>query len=384
MKINKENTSKKFKLAVTTNQLTQFCLKLVRYSRAIIIIDSIIFTVLKNMNPQPIRIKKFIETFPICTLGLFMSLVSPYTKMSFKRVILLISAWFLVIPMALITIPYMLECIHMNDIENLSKQLLIIIVIIIYITKTAIVFTNQNTFGGILEIISDDLTNVNEMEDAIKVFANESIRLGKISERIMVVYSLTVATLYVIVSLISTTFSYLFHDEFKRYMIHPTVIRNFEEKQYQSPYYEIIWIYQFCCCIIISPTFAGVDASFGIACAHLSLKLKLVTYRLQEIFRKSLNVKELEENLMEVISDHIEAKKFYNLICEMYQDWLLVVYLLSSSVISLTLYQLSVEGLNPQFLIFFTCSLIHMYFPCYYASLVDKVRKLSFRLFVIK
>lgn len=304
-----------------------------------------------------------------------MSFVNPSTKINFKRILMLISAWLLQIPMALMIIPYMLHCVQINDIENLSKQLLIIIVMIIYITKTAIIFTNQKKFGYILEVISNDLSNFNETDGNVEEIVHDSIRLGKISEKIMLLYSVTVATLYVTVSIILTAFSYLFQDDFKRYMVHPIVIRNFEGKQYQSPYYEIIWIYQFIFCVIVSPTFAGVDASFGILCAHLSLKFKLVTYRLQEIFKKSSTDKDLEENLKSVITDHVEANNFYNLICEMYQDWLLIVYLLSSSVISLTLYQLSVnEGLNPQFVVFFTCSLIHMYFPCCYASLVDKVR----------
>lgn len=319
----------------------------------------------------------FEETFPICTMGLILSSTYPKHGQKNKQLFNLIIIYLTMVPVIIIITMHMIVCAQEKDYMNFTRQIIVVLVIILFIGKTLIVFVKGSNLRQVFDIISNDFIQMNSMDEDYKNVINKYIQLGKHNETQLFIIAIILATLYPVVSIVSMIYTYLFTDEeYKSYnnMVNPLILKGLEDKQFDSPYYEIIWVYCAYICVIMSPSFAGIDGSFGIACAHISLKFEMMSLKLHKALVESVTTEEVKIKLKSVIVDHVKAKKFYDTVNEMYQDWLIIVYLLSSSIISLNLYQISVdEGVNLQFLIFFACAIIHIYIPCYCAAMVNEV-----------
>lgn len=320
----------------------------------------------------------FEETFPICTMGLILSCTYPSENGQTKKKLLhLIMVYLTMVPGIMIIVCHMVVCALSGDYMNFSRQIIIELVIIIFISKTSIIFAKGNKLRQIFDIISNDFVEMKSTDEDFKKVFNKYRILAKRSELLLLVIAIILATLYPAVSMVSILYTYLFTDEeYKTYdnMVNPLIVKGLEEVQFTSPCYELIWLYCAYVCAIMSPCFAGIDGSFGIACSHISLKFEMMSLKLNKTLADSVTKEEVKTKLKSVIVDHVKAKKFYDTVQEMYQDWLLVVYLLSSSIISLNLYQISIDvGVNLQFLIFIVCAIIHIYIPCYCATWINEV-----------
>ncbi|KPJ06238.1 Putative odorant receptor 10a [Papilio machaon] len=209
-------------------------------------------------------------------------------------------------------------------------------------------------------------------EDYQKIYERH-IKLGKLGQNCWVIIPVVLSSQFPMFAGACMIYENLKSDMGKRYMVHEMELKYIEDKQYETPYFEMLFACILLQCVILVPNFTGFDGSFCIATAHLQLKLKLMTNKLHRAFKDSKNNLQLEEKVKEVIRDHQEAFRFYNNLENMYGGWLLVVFLITSVVISLNLYQNSIsEVIDPKYTLFVVSGVVHMYTPCYFASNLSK------------
>ncbi|CAH0721840.1 unnamed protein product, partial [Brenthis ino] len=107
-------------------------------------------------------------------------------------------------------------------------------------------------------------------------------------------------------------------------------LKYIEDKQNDTPYFEMVFAYNFMSIIVLAPNFVGFDGSFCIATNHLRLKLKILAHKVSLAFRDAKSRGEIEIKLKESIKDHQDVLVFYNDIQEVYGGWLFAAFLLTS------------------------------------------------------
>lgn len=320
------------------------------------------------------KFKSFNETYHHCAFALAIALIYPNVHNYKKRVVLfsivvainsLILFWFLT---------YLFKCLVTLDMYNLSRNVTIGILATLFFFKYFYVNYKTELFAQLLGKITYDLHKGNDLEDHYQEIYEHYIKLGKLGQTCWIIIPILLSSQFPLYAGACMIYESLTSDDGKRYMIHEMELKYIEDRQYDTPYFECMFAYNLVQCVVLSPNFAGFDGSFCIATTHLRLKLKLVSHKIYCAFRDSKDRDELELRVKEAIQDHQEALIFYNDLQEVYGGWLFTVFLLTSLIISLNLYQIYLsERIDPKYSIFAISGVIHMFTPCYFASNLIKV-----------
>nr|AXF48773.1 odorant receptors OR20 [Lobesia botrana] len=321
-----------------------------------------------NENNNAKKYKSFNETFRICAFALAFGLIYPNKSNMFKRMFL----FFLVLLFHFGTlfwfIWYTIKCLVKLDIYNSTRNITVGVIIVLFVLKTIYADLKTDMFADLLKQISKDLLNGNYMEDDYQEIYDYYIKQGMFGQRSYIVIPLVLSSIFPVYSGSAMIYGSLKSDVFKKYMLHEMDIKYLEDKQYDSPYFELVYAYYTIGIYTLVPNFTGFDGSFCIATSHLRMKLKLMTHRVKRAFRDSNNVLELNDRLKDCVKDHQEALQFYDLIQNLYGGWLFAVFILTSFLISCNLYQIYLTGVDPRYTIFALTGAFHMYMPCYFAS----------------
>ncbi|VVC98988.1 unnamed protein product [Leptidea sinapis] len=315
------------------------------------------------------KFKSFNETFPHCAFALAIALIYPNQHNFHKRAIVflivvainsLILYWFFI---------YLFKCLIELDMYNLSRNITIAILAALFFFKSFYVNWKAKTFAELLNKITIDLLKGNYLDEDYQSIYEHYIKLGKLGQTCWIFIPILLSSQFPIYAGVCTIYESIISDVGRRHMIHEIQLKHLEDRQYDTPYYELMFAYNLVQCIVLSPNFAGFDGSFCIATTHLRLKLKLVSHKIRRAFIESKNRDELEARVKEGIRDHQEALKFYKDLQDVYGGWLLAVFLMTSILISLNLYlnHLS-HRIDPKYTIFAISGVVHMFTPCHFAS----------------
>lgn len=332
-------------------------------------------TKLIEVDPPENIFKSFNETFPYCAFALALGQLYPNrynyrTKYIIFGIVNVINSlvlfWFLM---------YLYKCLTTADLYNLSRNITIGILACFFFFKWFyVVCSKTDKFADLLQNITDDLLKGNDMDEDYKEIYKHHIELGKMGQKCWIVIPILLSSQFPIYAGGRTIYECLKSDDGKRYMIHEMELKYIEDKQYDTPYFECMFAYNLFQCVCLSLNFAGFDGSFCIATTHMRLKLKLTTHKVYRAFKDAQTRFELECKVKEAIKDHQLALRFYNDLQEVYGGWLLAVFLLSSLLISMNVYQIYLsDTIDPKYTIFAISGVIHMFTPCYFASNLVKV-----------
>lgn len=320
-------------------------------------------------EPTKLKFKSFNETYKFCSFGLAFGLIYP-NKTNIKQrlfifliVILINSAeffWFY---------NYLIVCIKRKDIYNVMRNMSLLLISGLFFFKVFYVNWKNDKFGKILKKMSEDLLKANELEEDYQQIYENYVKLGKIGQRVWIIMPILFSVQFPLYAGIGNIYESLKSDVGPRYMQHEMELKFLEDKQYETPYFEIIFAYNFLQCILLIPNFSGFDGSFCIATTHLRLKLKLMVHKIHRAFKDATNKDKLLEKVKDAIKDHQEALKFYHNIQEVYEGWLFAVFALTTFLISFNLYQIYlIKRADPKYTIFVLSAVMHMYVPCYSAA----------------
>lgn len=249
------------------------------------------------------------------------------------------------------------------------------VVLVLFFFKTYYVIYATQKFAPFLHWMSRDLIKANDMTEDYQEIYEEHIKQCKVAENSWLLIPTFLGALFPVYPGICMTIESLQTDDFKRLMVHDMDMIFFEDVQNDWPFFHLYFAYNCCQCIVLVPNYCGFDGSFCIATTHLRMKLKLMTHRLKRAYEDARSQAELKKLVVEVVKDHQDALEFYDHMQDVYGPWLFAVFMLTSFMISFNLYSIYLlQRFEPKFTMFGIFGVLHIYWPCNYASILAEVR----------
>ncbi|XP_026756818.2 uncharacterized protein LOC113516591 [Galleria mellonella] len=328
---------------------------------------------MENANSEIKPFESFDNTFKYCTYGMIFSNIYPNKTNMKKRLFSYFSFLFFVSP-CLVSFAYSCRIyITEEDIFNLTRHVAVGIIIGLYIFKSLYCILKTHTFGNILNAISYDMIEANELDDGAKKLYRLFLKKAKFGELVWTLLPMTLGFLFPLYAGIVMIHENISKDYPHREMVHEMEIPFVKNSKYDSPVFEIIFVISTASCILLMPNFCGMDGSFCIATTHLGFKLKYVAYLVREAFEESNDSFELHAKMKHATKCHQKALQFYKELQNFYGPWLLGIFIVTSSCIAFNLYQMYIiQRLHPKYVLFAVAAVLHMYVPCVYASNVTE------------
>nr|AST36389.1 putative odorant receptor OR20 [Cydia nigricana] len=323
---------------------------------------------MNQLKVDCMKYKSFNETFKLCSFALALGLIYPNRKTVCIRSTLFFFVLLFNFGTLFWFIWYTVKCLWQLDIYNSTRNITVGVIIILFVFKTIYANFKNDMFASLLEQINKDLLKGNNMEEDYQEIYDYYIKQGLFGQKCYLWIPVILTLIFPTYAGISMTYESLRTDNFKKVMLHEMDLKYIEDKQYDFPYFELVFAYYFFGICALVPNFAGFDGSFCIATSHLRMKIKLMTHSIQRAFTDSKDIIELKARLRTCVKDHQEALEFYTLIQKLYGGWLFAVFLLTSFLISCNLYQIYLTGIDPRYTMFAATGVFHMYTPCYFAS----------------
>ncbi|CAK1546137.1 unnamed protein product [Leptosia nina] len=140
---------------------------------------------------------------------------------------------------------------------------------------------------GIITEIDRDYKLYNKLPARYQNIIDESIKNNLIySERGWIATVLSVVLMFPIMATVLTVYSHLFQSEPQRVMVHDVRTPYGDDNdRFNSPYYELMFIYMLYCCLLYIMNFIGYDGFFGLSVNHACLKMKIYCKMFEDALR---------------------------------------------------------------------------------------------------
>nr|AOE48048.1 putative odorant receptor OR43 [Athetis lepigone] len=319
------------------------------------------------------KYKGFNETFKLCAFSLSFAFLYPNRKTALKRCITITAIvtfcggqlfWF---------ITYTFKCLYTLDVYNFSRNMTLAVVLILFFIKTYYVIYATSKFAPLLDKISEDLLEANNLEEEFQTLYDEHIKIAKVGEISWLLIPTIMSALFPIYAGALMSIESIQTDDYQRRMVHDMELLFVEDIQSEAPFFHCMFAYNCVQCVVLVPNYCGFDGSFCIATTHLRLKLKLLALKVNNAFQNSKSRKELRMRMNDAIREHQDALNFYVELQNVYGPWLFAVFLLTSFMISFNLYQIYLlQRIDPKYTSFGVVGVLHIYLPCHYASELTK------------
>nr|ALM26207.1 odorant receptor 18 [Athetis dissimilis] len=325
-----------------------------------------------DITPEK-KYKVFNETFKLCAFSLSFALLYPNRKTALKRCIIITVIitfcggqlfWF---------IHYTFKCLYTLDLYNFSRNMTLAVILILFFIKTYYVMYATHKFARLLDKISKDLLEANNLEEEYQTLYDEHIKISKATEIFWLIIPTFMSALFPIYAGALMSIESIQTDDYQRRMVHDMELLFVEDIQSEAPFFHLMFAYNCVQCVVLVPNYCGFDGSFCIATTHLRLKLKLLVLKVNKAFQNSKSRQELRMKMNDAIREHQDALDFFVQIQNVYGPWLFAVFLLTAFMISFNLYQIYLlQRIDLKYTAFGLAGVIHIYFPCQYASELTK------------
>ncbi|CAH0701658.1 unnamed protein product [Spodoptera exigua] len=329
---------------------------------------------IKTTIPIEKKYKGFNETFKLCAFSLAFAFLYPNRKTALKRcltITLIVTFcggqlfWF---------ITYTFKCLYTLDLYNFARNMTLAVVLILFFVKTYYAIYATQKFAPLLDKISEDLLEANNLGERQQKLYDEHIKIAKVGEISWLLVPVLMSALFPIYAGTLMSIESIQTDDYQRRMVHDMELLYVEDIQSETPFFQCMFAYNCVQCVVLVPNYCAFDGSFCIATTHLQLKLKLMALKVSDAFKYSKNKYELRMKMNEAIRDHQDALDFYVQTQNVFGPWLFAVFLLTSFLISFNLYQIYLlQRIDPKYTSFGVVGVLHIYLPCQYASSLTKV-----------
>uniref|UniRef100_A0AAU6ND82 Odorant receptor n=1 Tax=Mythimna loreyi TaxID=667449 RepID=A0AAU6ND82_9NEOP len=321
-----------------------------------------------DLTPKK-KYEGFNETFKLCAFSLAFAFLYPNRNTALKRCLIITAIivfcgvqlfWF---------IAYTFKCLYTLDIYNFARNMTLAVVLVLFFVKTYYVIYATPKFAPLLDKISEDLLEANNLEEDFQKLYDDHIKIARVGEISWLVIPTFMSALFPIYAGSLMTIESIQSDDYKRRMVHDMELLFVEHIQSETPFFQCMFAYNCVQCVVLVPNYCGFDGSFCIATTHLRLKLKLLALKVEKAFKHSRSRHELRMKVNESIRNHQDALDFYVQLQNVYGPWLFAVFLLTSFMISFNLYQIYLlKRIDPKYTSFGVVGVLHIFLPCYYAS----------------
>ncbi|XP_041977459.1 odorant receptor 4-like [Aricia agestis] len=319
------------------------------------------------------QFKPFKETYRYCFFALAISLFYPNKNNVKQRIIIIILltcihsfmlSWFFI---------YTIKCLLALDLFNTARNITLGVLISLYFIKFFYSIYKTKVFCKVFDKISSDLDKANTMNGCCQEIVKEYIKKAKVGEIIWIFIPILLTAQFPLYAAVRNAYYTLISDEIQRVMVHETDLMGIEDKQYETPYFEVIFAYNSSQAVQVGISFIGFDGSFCIASTHLRLKLKLLVHKMNAAFNRAVSRDDLKTKLKEIIRGHQEVLEFHQDLQNGYGGWMFMIFGMTSITMALNLYLIYVlQKMDPKYVTFTISCIIHMLTPCYYSSQIIK------------
>nr|QZH55105.1 odorant receptor 9 [Achelura yunnanensis] len=320
------------------------------------------------------KIRAFHETYQIFFYAMTMGLIYPNPKTDRVKLLLIILVVLAVSPITAMLGYDMLRCWWRRDVANVIRHGTVLGPLLGILLKLFILYFKRDEAKDIIDEINSDYERYNHLPKAYQDIAEEELRNNKITEKWWAFCISLCAILFIGLTALFTIYSQLFDEEPKRQMIHeldPPV--GDPESRYDSPYFELMFVYTCYGAVYYVLNFIGFDGFFGVAINHACLKIKMCCQAFSDAIKEG-DAAEVERLIGAVVRDQCRTFSYVNTIQETFSVWLVVIFLATMVQICNCMY-LIIEGygLDVRYVIFTIGTIVHIYLPCWYSTKLKSV-----------
>ncbi|XP_063836445.1 uncharacterized protein LOC135085601 [Ostrinia nubilalis] len=241
------------------------------------------------------------------------------------------------------------------------------------ILKMCLLYYKEEPTSQILALINKDYASFNQLPESYKPLVRGYVKNTRFYQNIWIACVLMILSTFVLTASVMNICETLFSSEPKRHMIYDVRLPiDRPEAQFETPYFEILYIYMLYIAAVYTINFTGYDG-FMIACVyHACLRIELFCKYVHDAM--DYEGDELRKRLGEAVNHHCETFKLIEKCESSFNFYLGLVYVIVTTELCICLY-LVMEGFefDYKFSSFSIGTILHIYVPCLVAEKLKSV-----------
>ncbi|KAG7303129.1 hypothetical protein JYU34_013159 [Plutella xylostella] len=213
------------------------------------------------------------------------------------------------------------HCLQRLDVDNLTRQLSLGVPIMFCQFKMFLVTILRKKMQNLIEEINADYERYNCMDAGYQVLLIIIIIIVKIIhpaivmenqksllklEKVWTYMVLATVAAFPLMALYQTTEHHLFK-EGQRFMVHDVDVPWLKEQRFESPYFEILFVYMVYIALVLVLCYTAYDGMFFLCIFHACLKMKIISHQLMGALRDHDDVEQMKRNIAVVVEDQCET-----------------------------------------------------------------------------
>ncbi|CAH0404426.1 unnamed protein product [Chilo suppressalis] len=263
----------------------------------------------------------------------------------------------------------MYSCWQKSDMFNIIRHSTILGPFLGAFFKMFLMHYKRAEVKRIIDEINDDYLTYNNYNHELKQIALESIKSSVFFVEQLWTYTVTACIMaFPVMGIVLTFISHLTQSEPKKYMVHDLKIPfRPPEDRFETPFFEIMFVYMFLAAIICVLNYVSYDGLFGLACYHACLKMRMFSKKLEYVFQCKDG--DAYSRLVQVIEEQKATYEYNALVQNSFDIWLGTIVISTMIQLGSLLFHISAGyGFDFRYMLFSCTSVVHIFLPCTYAS----------------
>nr|AGK90009.1 olfactory receptor 20 [Helicoverpa armigera] len=319
---------------------------------------------------EELEFKPFHETYRLITFSLCIAMIYPNPRTEKWRLFSIPILIATVAPVAIMIFLDMYKCWKNGDIVNIIRHSTVVGPFLGGFFKMILMYHKRVQAKQILDEFDRDHLMFNTVAETYKDIARASIRNCQIySERLWACLVTTCVMTFPVMAIVLNIYNFMFKSEPTKYMIHDLEkpFSKEPEERFESPYFELLFVYMFYAAILYVVNFTGYDGFFGLCVNHARLKMELYCKALEEAMMADRE--EVYGRVIAVIREQCRMFRYVDLIQDTFNIWLGIIFIATMIQICTCLYHITEGyGFDIRYMIFVYGAVVHIYLPCRYAA----------------
>ncbi|XP_050358646.1 odorant receptor 13a-like [Nymphalis io] len=297
-------------------------------------------------------------------------LIYPNPKTETRRIVGILLVLISVVPLSIMILMDIYNCWKRRDIINIIRHSTVVGPFLGGIFKMFIMYYKKIPAKGIVDEIDKDYESFNNLPSSYKSIINKSISNSLLySEKCWAITVITCVMTFPFMAVALNIYNFLFKSEPTKHMVHDLIIPFMEpEDRFDSPTFEIMFVYMLYACLLYVINFTGYDGFFGLCINHACLKMELYCKAVEDALQAA-NEADIHDRIVDVIREQNKLKRYVDLIQDTFNIWLGLILIATMIQIGTCMYHITEGfGLDLRYIIFMTGTVIHIYLPCRYSA----------------
>nr|QIJ45815.1 olfactory receptor [Glyphodes pyloalis] len=323
-----------------------------------------------NEDIPEYHFKPFHERYRWITFTLTLGLMYPNPATERTRIIVILTLLALSQPIMFMILIDMYVCWAQRDMFNIIRHSTIVGPFLGAFFKMFVMFYKRVQAKELIDEMNRDYASYNTLPRRHQATAARSIQNSVFYTECLWSPLICIGIMmFPAVAVLSTLYSHIFDQIPRRYMIHDLKPPFREpEARFDSPYFEIQFIYMLWSAVLCWFNYTSYDGLFGLVTNHACLKMSMNCLQLQDAFAAE-DPDDVYSQVMEFMNEQKRMFRFGELIQDTFNIWLGTILISTMIQIGSLLFHISAGyGFDLRYTLFSFCSVVHIFLPCKNAS----------------